>query len=87
MKIEKGKFYRTRGGEKVEVLTTERPTSYSIVVMGEDGSVTVLQQNGALYDGKANSYSDLIAEWTEPVEIPWSDYPTWCKWVVMDSNS
>jgi hypothetical protein len=86
MKIEKGKFYCTRGGEKVEVLTTEREAKHSIVAMGKDGSISVLFQNGMLYDGKVCSDADIISEWTDPVEIPWSDYPTWCKWVAMDAD-
>jgi hypothetical protein len=84
MKIEKGKFYRTRGGEKVEVLTTDRHEYRPIVVMFEDGNIEVLYQNGMRWEDKSTSDIDLIAEWTDPVEIPWSDYPTWCNWVAMD---
>jgi hypothetical protein len=86
MKIEKGKFYHTRGGEKVEVLTTERKSKHSIVAMGEDGSISALFQNGMLYDDKSCSDADLISEWTDPVEIPWSDYPSWFKWIAMDKD-
>jgi hypothetical protein len=86
MKIEKGKFYKSRNGQKWEALITERNGKINIVAMGEDGSVIVLHQNGALWDDKTESSFDLIAEWTEPVDIPWSDYPTWCKWVAMDAD-
>jgi hypothetical protein len=86
MKIEKGKFYRTRGDEKVEVLTTDRHEYRPIVVMFEDGNIEVLYQNGMRWEDKSTSDIDLIAEWTDPVEIPWSDYPTWCKWVAMESD-
>jgi len=84
MKIEKGKFYRSRDGRKWEVLTTEREAKANIVAMDEDGDIILLHPNGATWDDKSRSDYDLIAEWTEPVEIPWSDYPTWCKWVAMD---
>jgi hypothetical protein len=86
MIIEKGKLYRTRGGYKVEVLTTDRNECRPVVVMFEDGNIEVLYQNGSRWNDKSESELDLIAEWTEPVEIPWSDYPTWCKWVAMDEN-
>jgi hypothetical protein len=86
MKIEKGKFYRTRGGEKVEVLTTERVASHPIVIIHKDGGIEVLRMNGMLHESKVVSDQDIIAEWTDPVEIPWSDYPTWCKWVAMDKD-
>jgi hypothetical protein len=84
MKIEKGKFYKSRNGQKWEVLTTERGSYYSIVTLGENGEILTLHKNGTAYNDKSESEFDLIAEWTDPVEIPWSDYPTWCKWVAMD---
>jgi hypothetical protein len=84
MKIEKGKFYKSRNGQKWEVLTTERGSIYKIVALREDGQILTLFQNGCAYSDKSESDFDIIAEWIEPVEIPWSDYPTWCKWVAMD---
>jgi hypothetical protein len=86
MKIEKGKFYKSRDGQKWEVLTTERNGKSNIIAMNEDGDLLVVYQNGTYFNDKSESDLDLIAEWTEPVEIPWSDYPTWCKWVAMDKD-
>jgi hypothetical protein len=89
MKIEKGKFYKSRNGQKWEVLTTERNDEYfSVITMccDDGGLLIALHQNGMFYNDKSESDFDLIAEWTEPVEIPWSDYPTWCKWVAMDKD-
>jgi hypothetical protein len=86
MIIEKGKFYKSRNGRKWEVLTTERGSYYSIVTLGENGEILTLHKNGTAYNDKSESEFDLIAEWTDPVEIPWSDYPTWCKWVAMDNS-
>jgi hypothetical protein len=85
MKIEKGKFYKSRNGRKWEVLTTERKDRWRVVAMDELGSIGCFDEKGNSYIGLC-SHSDLIAEWTEPVEIPWSDYPTWCKWVAMDKD-
>ena len=87
MKIEKGKFYRSRDGRKWEVLTTERNNEfYPVIAMSSDGK----GYNSFSKDGKlviaSNEDCDLIAEWTEPVIIPWDDYPKWCKWVGMNKN-
>ena len=84
MKIEKGKFYKSRNGQKWEVLTTDRKKDdYTVIAMDEDGFYHSFTLNGASF---ISSNYDLIAEWTEPVEIPWSDYPKWCKWVAMDKD-
>jgi hypothetical protein len=85
MKIEKGKFYKSRDGQKWEVLTTERKDRWRVVAMGELGSIGCFDEKGNSYIGLC-SHSDLIAEWTDPVEIPWSDYPTWVKWIAMDKD-
>jgi hypothetical protein len=85
MKIEKGKFYKSRNGQKWEVLTTERNDRWRVVAMDELGKIGCFDEKGNSYIGLC-SHSDLIAEWTEPVEIPWSDYPTWCNWAAMDSD-
>jgi hypothetical protein len=89
MKIEKGKFYKSRNGRKWEVLTTERNSEdYPIVAISEDGDIESFSINGHIIidNDDDDDEDDLIAEWTEPVEIPWSDYPTWCKWVAMESD-
>jgi hypothetical protein len=85
MKIERGKFYRSRDGRKWEVLTTERRHERSVVCMS-GAEVSLLHQNGCYYTDKLISNYDLIEEWTEPVIIPWDDYPKWCRWVAMDSG-
>ena len=87
MKLEKGKFYRSRDGRKWEVLTTERKNEfYPVIAMSSDGK----GYNSFSKDGKlviaSNEDCDLIAEWTEPVIIPWDDYPKWCNWVAMDRD-
>jgi len=88
MKLEKGKFYRSRDGRKWEVLTMERSSKdYPVIVMRVGHSdFGALTSKGKCIIGGCEYKSDLIAEWTEPVEIPWSDYPTWCKWVAMDAD-
>ncbi len=77
MKLEKGKFYRTRSGEKVECLTTERKEKNRECVM--------MDKMGILFYSNHND-TDIISEWSD-VEIPWEDYPRWCNWVAYDGKS
>ena len=86
MKIEKGKFYRTRGGEKVEVLKIDADGRFPVIGCVGNKKPDCFTVDGRWYDNDENDHNDLIAEWTEPVEIPWSDYPTWCKFVAMDAD-
>jgi hypothetical protein len=86
MKIEKGKYYKSRDGRKWEVLKTDARSNKIIMYCYENGHLFALHQNGMFYDDKTESEFDLISEWTEPVEIPWSDYPKWCRWVAMDKD-
>jgi hypothetical protein len=86
MKIEKGKYYKSRDGRKWEVLKTDARSNKIIMYCYENGHLFALHQNGMFYDDKIESEFDLIAKWTEPIEIPWSDYPTWCRFVAMDEN-
>jgi hypothetical protein len=84
MKIEKGKFYKSRDGQKYEILKTDAIDIPIVAYRCDGGHILSLHRNGCVFDDKSLSIFDLIAEWTEPVEIPWSDYPTWCKFVAMD---
>jgi hypothetical protein len=87
MKIEKGKFYRSRNGRKWEVLKTDASCDICVIAYCDyDRMLIHLYGNGCYSNDKSESDFDLIAEWTEPIEIPWSDYPTWCKWVAMDKD-
>ena len=89
MKIEKGKFYRTRCGDKVEVLKIDADGRFPVIGCIGNKTPDCFTDDGRWYDNDENDENDdndLIAEWTEPVEIPWSDYPTWCKWVAMDDD-
>jgi len=86
MKIEKGKYYKSRDGRKREVLKTDARSNKIIIYCYENGHLLALHQNGMFYDDKSECDYDLVAEWTDPVEIPWSDYPTWCNWAAMDSD-
>jgi hypothetical protein len=87
MNIERGKFYKTRGGDKVEVLSINRNNEFTIVIMYQDGSIAVLLNNGR--DSKRRSVEsdrDLVSEWVDEPSIPREDYPSWFKWIAMDSS-
>ncbi len=89
MEIIKGKFYRTRGGKKVEVLKVDCKNDRPVLILycDDEEEIGFLYQNGMYDNNKIKTNADIISEWTDPVEIPWSDYPSWCKWVAMDGWS
>lgn len=63
IKFEKGKFYKTRGGEKVECVHTNvggtRPLLFAID--GVDSFST--KQNGSFYLDDGDSRYNIISEW------------------------
>ncbi len=70
MKIEPGKFYKTRGGEKVHVLgrredDNEKYQFVGYIVGGETQSWDI---NGLVPSAINMNLKDLIEEWVEPVE-------------------
>lgn len=65
MQIEKGKYYRTRGGEKVGPM---RPESGDWSI--DDGSGRLWSDNGKRWS-RRNSYNDIVSEWVdEPTAEP-----------------
>lgn len=90
MKIEVGKFYKTRDGRKARIYAVD----------GGDGEVI----HGALHFGDAYGWSittwhsggvytegshhgrDLISEWIDKPEVDWSAMPAWAEWVAMDKD-
>lgn len=74
MKIEKGKFYKTRKGKKVEIYAVDRfDDNNQESVHGATYEPTskswrsrTWQENGAYIGLKHSSFIDLIAEWEEP---------------------
>ena len=86
MTIEQNKFYRTRGGDKVEVIKTGCQGGKIIWYKESNNHVGTLESDGMFFIYGALSNDDLIEEWTDPVEIPWDDYPAWAKWIAMDQD-
>src|SRR5690554_5280196 len=93
MKIEVGKFYKTRHGSKVRVYTNDACGDYCV-----HGAILIKGEVGGEYwrvecwtaDGVYRKYNtsdlDLIAEWTEPLDFDPSCLPAWANWIVMIEN-
>lgn len=87
MNIERGKFYKTRGGNKVRIYATDgaRPHSTHGAIHIEGG----WRKNDWLPPGRlgtVESDHDIIAEWTDKPEVDWSAMPRWANWVAMDAG-
>ena len=91
MKIEKGKFYRTRDGRKVEILKTDAKNAYPIV-----GSITdsnghergcSWRDNGMSLKNAYKSCYDIIGEWEESLDFDPYCLPKWAdQWIAMDAD-
>lgn len=70
MKIEEGKYYRTRDGRKVGPMVYEHRISHPWAEAGSE-SVYIWREDGtSIFD------PDIIAEWTDETEpTPWKDMP------------
>jgi hypothetical protein len=74
MKIEVGKTYLTRDGQKARVICTDKKgkSGRSVVVLVLESKDTehsiTLYSNGAVYTGETSDL-DLVSEYKEPVKI------------------
>lgn len=84
VEIEVGKYYRTKNGNKARIYATDGG-------FGKKIHGAFLRSDGAwipewwLKDGKCmnNTWLDLIAEWTEPIDFDPSCLPSWATWIAM----
>lgn len=92
MKIEAGKFYRTRDGRKARVYAVDGGGEFPIhgAVLWPDDKTKWdwCQWKEA---GDANLYGctkpyDLISEWVDRPVVDWSKMAAWHRWVAMDSD-
>jgi hypothetical protein len=73
MKIEAGKFYKTRDGRKAFVVSVDLPNPFggnstytvSVYIEGLSNRITVTDR-GRLYINTPDCAADLVAEWREP---------------------
>lgn len=69
LKIEVGKFYRTREGGKAVCISDCRNSKeypYAMAYIGGNGDLDAVSVNGLVYIGEMDA-KDIVAEWTEPV--------------------
>jgi len=89
MKIEKGKFYRTRGGVKAEIYSTDNPKPYPIhgrLFSQKANSVLSWTQEGKYDNSHCECGVDIIAEWKDAPDIDWSSVPKWFNYWAQDEN-
>lgn len=92
MNIEPGKFYKTRGGNKVRIYATDggpgRYVVHGAFMDSGEWHPDVWCIGGECYatDDTSESPKDIIAEWTDRPEADWSAMPRWANWVAMDED-
>jgi len=87
MKIEVGKYYRTRDGRKARIYAVDGREGSNIhgAVLNEIGwETSTWAITGQWVSGKTSR--DLISEWTDRPEVDWSAMPRWAEWVAMDKD-
>lgn len=74
MKIETGKYYKTRDGNKVGPMYNYDNTAYCWNVPGErEGRWSVFGEDGYATHGAVDNHGDIIAEWQEPMKYKVGD--------------
>ena len=91
MKIEKGKFYKTRDGRKVEILKTDAKSMHPIVGLitysDDDELCAHWSDNGVYLKNAYKSSCDIISEWEEALDFDPYCLPKWAdQWIAMDSD-
>lgn len=85
LEIIPGKFYRTRDGLKARVLCTDvqSPKPVLALVLSEGSELVFSYENdGCLMQSRESCHWDLVAEWSEPLEVDWSKFAAWHNAVV-----
>jgi hypothetical protein len=87
-KIEVGKYYKTRIGNKVRVICVDRPNELRpvIAINGEGEIITYGPEGRRTIDPLLSSDSDIVSEWTEKPIVDWSILPRWANLVMMDEH-
>lgn len=90
MKIEPGKFYKTRDGRKVRIYATDGCDDWPI------HGATLINCGWQLCrwdsQGRAKVHTllsitaDIIGEWRDTPIVNWPAMPAWCTYVAMDKD-
>ena len=87
MKIERDKYYRTRDGDKVRIICTDRCIDgYPVVAIVDSTSGVIAYTKDGKFHYNKTSSRDLVAEWVDEPEGRWDGYPAWMPWRTMDAN-
>lgn len=90
MKIEAGKFYRTREGKKARIYATDgngldSSVHGAILLPRNQWGLCMWNENGRYFSDEENE-NDLVSEWVDKPEVDWSKMPAWASWVAMDKD-
>ena len=79
MKLEVGKYYKTRGGHKARVVCDDLKGSFRpILALVECGKVEhVLYSNTLGFVSDDENQYDLVSEWIDKPEFDWSKAAAW----------
>lgn len=91
LKIEVGKFYKTRDGRKVRIYSTDSGGRYPIhgaVRFDKGWSMNTWQENGSEVLGTREYDDDIISEWEDKTIFDnWDALPAWCDYAIaMDED-
>lgn len=92
MKIEAGKYYRTRSGRKALVLSTEGGGNdfsvYASIVLhtGKLNQPDCWRNDGLYVNADTPNGNDLVSEWVDKPVVDWSKMAAWHRWVAMDED-
>jgi hypothetical protein len=87
MKIEAGKNYLTRGGQKARVYAVDGPVLFPIhgAIEFNEGWTIASWSPGGLAFGKIFT-ADIIGEWIDEPIVDWYKMPSLANWVAQDEN-
>lgn len=90
MKIEAGKFYRTRDGHRARVYAVDGRDPYpahgAIFFDGAGWIGNTWTIEGSVSVALHPRCYDLISEWVDKPVVDWSKMAAWHRWVAMDSD-
>lgn len=89
LKIEAGKFYRTRDGRKAGIYRTDvnnrRHSIHGYIVNPDGGEYSSCWYGDGRFFNTWQHSDDLIEEWQSPLYFVWDCLPPWCnKYVAKD---
>ena len=90
MKIEPGKYYRTRDGHKARIYAVDGLKDCPIhgAFLGNNGwRAAAWDSNGSVYANLAiQATIDIVSEWSDTPIVNWPAMPAWCNYVAMDAD-